>query len=329
MKYKKKSISKLGENKMKRTFLLGAVAAIVALPVTSALAEWKPSGPITLNIGFKAGGGTDTQARLIGEELSKKKGWKFIYKNVTGKGGANLARTMKGGAKDGLTIGMAVDMTFTYTPLLSSKLGYTIDDFDYVISTAPTQMGLAVRKDSGWKTIDDVVKAAKSKKLKFSIMSPRLGDAAYLISKKYGVKFNRVKAKGGRGVLNGLMAKDVDLGFIAGIHVKAVAAGDLINVASAEPARLRMSPDVPTLRELGIPYDFGITFVVFVPKGTDPAAQKAIAAAFKEVLSDEKSKARAFVMKAFGIPPLQTGADLAKHMVENLAASKKVLASIK
>lgn len=220
---------------MKRFLALGAVSALAAVSATSASAEWKPSGPITLNIGFKAGGGTDTQARLIGEELSKKKGWKFIYKNVTGKGGANLARTMKGGPKDGLTVGMAVDTTFTYTPLLSSKLGYTMGDFDYVISTAPTQMGLAVRKDSGWKTMDDVVKAAKSKKLKFAIMSPRLGDAAYLISQKFGVKFNRVKAKGGRGVLNGLMAKDVDLGFIAGIHVKAVKAGDLLNVSGKYP----------------------------------------------------------------------------------------------
>ena len=280
---------------MKRFLLLGAVSALGAVAATSASAEWKPSGPITINIGFKAGGGTDTQARLIGEELSKLKGWKFIYKNVAGKGGSNLARTLKGGPTDGHTLGMAVDMTVAYNPLLSKKIGYSHEDFDYVISTAPTQMGLAVRADSGWRTLDDVIKAAKARPLKFAIMSPRLGDAAYLISKKYGVKFNRVKAKGGRGVLNGLMAKDVDLGFIAGIHVKAVKSGDLINVASAQADRLRMSPDVPTMKELGIPYDFGVTFIVMAPKGTNPEAQKAIAAAFKQVLSDDKSKARQFV----------------------------------
>ena len=85
--------------------------------------------------------------------------------------------------------------------------------------------------------------------------------------------FNQIKVKGGRGVLNSLMAKDVDIGFIAGIHVKAVKAGDLVNLASAEAGRLGMSPNAPTLRELGIPYDFGATFVVFAPKGTDKAAQ--------------------------------------------------------
>jgi tripartite-type tricarboxylate transporter receptor subunit TctC len=292
------------------------------------MAEWKPSGPITLNIGFKAGGGTDTQARLIGEELSKKIGWKFIFKNVAGKGGANLARTMKGGAKDGLTVGMAVTSTFSYTPLISKNLGYSAEDFDYIISTAPTQMGLVVRKDSGWKTMDDLVAAAKTKKLKMAIMSPRLGDAAYLISQKYGVKFNNVKAKGGRGVLNGLMAKDVDVGFIAGIHVKGVQAGDLVNLASAEAARLGMSPDAPTLTELGIPYDFGITFVVFAPKGTDPAAQKAIAEAFAGVLKDENSKARAFVKRAFGEPPLKTGETLAKQIKQEIADNQAILKTI-
>jgi tripartite-type tricarboxylate transporter receptor subunit TctC len=147
---------------MKRSVSLGLIAALALVPASHALAEWKPAGPITLNIGFKAGGGTDTQARLIGEELSKKLGWKFIFKNVAGKGGSNLARTLKGGATDGLTIGMAVTSTVAYNPLLSKKIGYSANDFDYIISTAPTQMGLVVRKDSGWKNMADVIAAAKA-----------------------------------------------------------------------------------------------------------------------------------------------------------------------
>ena len=312
---------------MKRLLPLGLLAAVAFVP--SAQAEWKPAGPITLNIGFKAGGGTDTQARLIGEALQAKKGWKFIYKNVTGKGGANLARTLKGGASDGLTLGMAVTSTFTYQPLISKKAGYSSSDFDYIITTAPTQMGLVVRADTGWKTVDDMVSAAKGgKQLKFAIMSPRLADAAYLIGEKYGIKFNNVKARGGRGVLNGLMAKDVDIGFIAGIHVKGVKAGELVNLLSAESSRLTMSPEVPTLKEIGIPYDFGVTFIVFAPKGVPADAKAAIAAAFTEVLSDENSKARKFVQRAFGTPPLQSGADLDKKIGKELADNKKILATI-
>ena len=311
---------------MKRFLPLACLAAVAFVP--AAQAEWKPSGPITLNIGFKAGGGTDTQARLIGEALAAKKGWKFIYKNVAGKGGSNLARTLKGGPTDGLTIGMAVTQTFTYNPLLSKRTGYTADDFDFIISTAPTQMGVVVRSDSGMKTMDDLAKKAKAGTIKFAIMSPRLGDAAYLIQEKYGVKFNQIKVKGGRGVLNSLMAKDVDIGFIAGIQVKAVKAGDLVNLASAEAGRLGMSPKAPTLRELGIPYDFGATFVVFAPKGTDKAAQDALAKAFSEVLSDRSSKASKFVNRAFGPPPLKTGKALADQVAKEIADNTKILATI-
>ncbi len=315
---------------MKRTLFSGLALAVLAVnPVQQAFAEWKPAGPITLNIAFRAGGGTDTQARLIGEALSKKKGWKFIYKNITGKGGANLARAMKGAAADGLTIGMAVTETFTYVPLISKKAGYTSDDFDYIITTAPTQMGLVVRADSGWKTMDDVAKAAQGgKKLKFAAMSPRLADGAYVIGKKYGIKFNTVSARGGRGVLNALMAKDVDLGFIAGIHVKGVKAGQLVNVLSAEGSRLRMSPDVPTMKEVGIPYDFGVKFLVFAPKGIPADARKAYAEAFASVLNDKNSKVRKFVERAFGMPPLQVGAELDKLISDSIADNKKMLASI-
>ena len=64
---------------MKQLMTFGLAAALVPALAGHALAEWKPAGPITLSIGFKAGGGTDTQARLIGEELAAKKGWKFIF----------------------------------------------------------------------------------------------------------------------------------------------------------------------------------------------------------------------------------------------------------
>lgn len=312
---------------MKRAISLGLIATLAFAPGSAALATWQPSGPITLNIGFKEGGGTDTQARLIGAALSKKLGWKFIYKNVVGKGGSKMARLLRGGPTDGLTIGMAVTTTFTFNPLLGKSIGYSADDFDFIISTAPTQTGLVVRKDSGWATLQDVVAAAQNRKMKFGVATPRLGEAARLISKKYGVTFNYIKAKGGRGVLNGLMSKTVDIGFISGIQVKAVAAGKLINVASGEETRLRMSPKVPTLKELGIPYQFGVRFIAFAPKGIDPQARDAIAAAFKGVLGDENSKVRAYVELAFGQPPLATGDVLTKQIADELANNQRVMAA--
>ena len=300
-----------------------------AIVPTSAMADWKPAGPIMLNIGFKAGGSADTQARMIGAELADRKGWKFIYKNVAGKGGASLARTLKDAPSDGLTLGMAVMSTFTYTPLKSKSAGFAVNDFDYLLTTARTQMGLVVRADSGWKNIDDVAKSVKSgRQLKFALMSPRLGDAATLVGKKFGIKFKTLKAKGGRGVLNGLMSKEFDIGFVAGIQVTAVTAGDLINVASAEKRRLPMSPNAPTFAELGLPYDFGSKFLLFAPKGVPDQVNSVITTAFAEVLSDPSSKSRKFITRVFGVPPLDRGESLNRQMLREIEANRRLLAKI-
>ena len=61
---------------------LGGLIAATAHSSTADAAEWKPSGPITVLIGFAAGGGTETQARLIAAELEKRKGWKIIPQNM-------------------------------------------------------------------------------------------------------------------------------------------------------------------------------------------------------------------------------------------------------
>ncbi len=75
---------------------LAVAGALVVMATSGALAEWKPSGPITMMIAFAAGGGADTQARMIAEEPEKRHGWKIIPEQVTGGGGAKLAAKMKG-----------------------------------------------------------------------------------------------------------------------------------------------------------------------------------------------------------------------------------------
>ena len=114
-------------------------------------AAWKPSGPLNLMIAFAAGGGADTQARLIATELETKQGWKIIPQNVTGKGGAVMARKLKTQPNDGLTIGIAVTETFGYNMLAAKKAGYALSDFTFITTTASSQMALVARSDRGWE----------------------------------------------------------------------------------------------------------------------------------------------------------------------------------
>ena len=231
-----------------------ALGIVAATALGAAAEDWKPAGPVKLMIAFAAGGGADTQARLIAEELEATLGWSFIPEQVTGKGGLNLAAAMKSEANDGTVIGMAVTETLGYN-MAASNSGMTPADFTPITTTAGFQMGVVARSDKGWNTMADVVAAAKSgQDIRFGVMSPRLADLAYLLGKAQGVDFNIISVKGGKAVMNGVNAGDMDIGFMAGIQAKGVAAGDLVNLASALKAPLVQTPDAPTFADLGVEF---------------------------------------------------------------------------
>ena len=312
-------------------FAKAAIAAGLAAAITSpATADWKPSGPINLMIAFTAGGGADTQARLIAAELEKRKGWKIVPQNVTGKGGAVMAAKLKSQPNDGLTIGIAVTETFGYNMLAAKKQSYGVDDFTFVTTTAGSQMGLVAKADRGWKTIRDTIAEAKSgKAIKVGAMSQKLADLAYAIEQKFGVRFNVVMFKGGRAVVNAVTAGDIDMGWGAGIQAKAVKAGDLVNLLSGERKRLSLSPDAPTLGELGIPFEAGASFLIAAPKGIPDDARKGIANGIAEVLNDKSTKAAQFVQRAFGGPKLISGNALDEMIASGIADSKELIAATK
>ncbi|MCP4199746.1 MAG: tripartite tricarboxylate transporter substrate-binding protein, partial [Proteobacteria bacterium] len=117
------------DNKPFSWIVLLTVALILGTLGSSAAADWKPSGPIKMMIAFRAGGGADTQARLIAEELQKRHGWKIIPTQVTGKGGINLARALAKSPNDGTVIGITVTETFGYNLVVSKKSGLKLSDF--------------------------------------------------------------------------------------------------------------------------------------------------------------------------------------------------------
>jgi tripartite-type tricarboxylate transporter receptor subunit TctC len=146
-------------------------------------------------------------------------------------------------------------------------------------------------------------------------MSPKLADLAYLLGKAQGIDFNIVSVKGGKAVMNGVMAGDMDLGFMAGIQAKGVAAGDLVELASGLSKPLKNTPDAPTLADLGVEFNADGYFTFFGPGGMPAEARDAIAAAITEVVTTNGMKSNAMVTKAFGAPDVVTG-DALQALVE-------------
>lgn len=315
---------------MKKILLSTAVAAATFLgTATGAMADWKPNGPIKLMIAFAAGGGADTIARAVGDELQKRHGWEVQPQQVTGGGGLKLAAAMKGEPNDGTTIGMAVTETYGYNMVANPGAGVSLNDVTPLTTVAGFQMGIVSKADKGWKTIDDVFAAAKAgETIRFGTMSPKLSDLAFLLSEANGVEFNIVEVKGGKAVMNGVNAGDMDLGFMAGIQAKGVAAGDLVNLASALTMPLVQTPDAPLIGERGVPFGADGYFLFAAPAGLNAEARTALTNAIIEIVQDDTTKAGGIIKKAFGGAAVISGADaealLAKDVKDAAALIKAV-----
>lgn len=301
-------------------------AALAAAAATANASDWIPPGPIKMLIGFHAGGGADTQARFIAEELEKRHGWVVIPKQVTGKGGLNLAAALKSAPADGTVIGIAVTETFGYNMAAAPNAGMTPTDFTGLTTTAGFQMGVVSLREKGWSTIEDAFAEAEGgAQLRFGVMSPRLADIAYLLGKANGVAFNIVEVRGGRAVLDGVNAGDLDLGFMAGIQSNGVAAGDLVNLASALSEPLKQTPEAPTFADLGMSFNSDGQFVFVAPAGLPGDVQKALASAISDVVSDPETEAGQLIAKAFGGPVVVTGDALQAQMAADYVAARELL----
>jgi|TARA_B110000467_G_C18319946_1_gene484403 tripartite-type tricarboxylate transporter receptor subunit TctC len=286
---------------MKNIIKIGIAAlGLLAIASGSFASGWNPPGPIKLLIAFKAGGGADTQARMIAEELETKLGWKFIPQQVTGKGGVNMLKALSEMPNDGTAIGMAVTEALGYN-LAVANAGLEASDFTGLSTTAGFQLAIVGRSSDGYKTMHDVIAAAKAgKEIRLATMSPRLSDIVFLMEEANGVKFNVVAYKGGKAALDAINAGDVDVGFVAGPQAKGVAAGDLVELASALSKPLTATPDAPLLSDLGVPFN-GDGYFVFVGPGGMPAeAQLALGNAVASVVTDQEAKITKIINKVFG-----------------------------
>lgn len=311
---------------MQRLFAGLLAIGLIAGP---AHAEWQPKGPIKLWIGFGAGGGTDTQGRALAEQIEKVRGWRVIPENKAGAGGAVMAAQLKNAPADGQTIGFAITSTVDFAPITNKNL--SIDDFTYITTTAGSQAGIIARKDSGWKTLDDLVAAAKSgKKIVWANYGAKTAAASEAIAKKFGIEVNQLAAKGGKGAMNALVAKDANVAWSGGAHRALVAAGELVILASAEEQPLAQAPKGKTMKDYGMDLVLGSPFLIFGPKGIPTEARDAIAKVVQEILSDPEQKVSKYIAKRYPPGPvLISGSKLDEKLRSNLEANKKLLSALK
>ena len=281
--------------RMARAACLALVALLCALPGVDAAsaqgaAQGFPVKPITLIVPWPAGGPTDLALRAIAERAGKELGQQVVVDNKSGASGtlgpAAMAAT---GKADGYTISQ-MPIPIVRLPMMQKASWDVQKDFTYIIHLTGYVFGISVRGDSPHKTWADVVKAAKDAPGKITYATPGSGTSLHIgmeqIAHHAGIKLVQVPFKGASEALTALIGGHTQL-MAAGTGMQgAIDAGQVRVLAIWAEKRSKRLPQVPTLRDLGMPFVFDSPFGIAGPKGMDPAVVKRLHDAFKIALED-------------------------------------------
>src|ERR1043166_8960620 len=254
----------------RRTVLPGAAALPFAAP--RARAQSWPSGPIRLIIPFPPGGSTDALARLVQTGLQQRLGVNVIIENKAGASGAAGTTTVAKSPADGNTWLFVFD-THSVNPYLMNLQYDTEKDLDPVMLVATAPYLLAVNTKHDFKTLADVVAAAKAKPDGLSYASVGSGSIGHLfmvlLQKKAGVKLTHVPYRGGGPAMNDALGGHVDfiIGSVA-LVTPQLGSGKLRPIVQTGEKRVSALPDVPTVAESLAGLTGYTWWGVFAPAGT-------------------------------------------------------------
>lgn len=309
--------------------LAGAFVALT-LAVSGAAAQDYPNRPVTLIIPWTAGGPTDIVLRAFAEAAQKHLGQPIIVENKAGGGGSIGPAQMAATAKpDGYTISQMPDGV--YRMQITQKTTYDAQsDFTYIIALTGYAYGVTVPAESQFKTWQDMVAYAKQNPGKLNFGSPGAASTPHIgmerIQKQLGIKLVHVPFKGAAEVNVAVAGGHVMVG-ATGTSAKVLAdAGKLRFLNIWTPERLKTLPDVPTLREVGIPFSVEGPIGLAGPKGMDPKAVTILHDAFKKALDDPKVQQTLAKMDL--VPAYKSGPEYKKYLAEAMSVERRILTDL-
>ncbi|MBX3665928.1 MAG: tripartite tricarboxylate transporter substrate binding protein [Burkholderiales bacterium] len=257
------------------SLIAGAVAATMVLPAqaASAAAEWKPTKPIRMLVGFAPGGGTDTTARAMGNKLSELLGQQVIIDNRPGASGNIATEIAANSAPDGYTVLMGTIAALAINPALYKKLGFDpLKDVTPVTQAVDSTNILVVHPSVPAKSVAELVTLGKSKPLNGG--SSGVGGAGHLALELFnlqtGTKIVHVPYKGGGPSIIDLVAGNIHLIFAtAASAVPHIKAGKLRALGVTTAKRSALVPELPTINEAGVKgFDANNWYGILVPAKT-------------------------------------------------------------
>ena len=239
--------------------------------------ESYPDRPVRVVVPYPAGGGTDTLARLVADQLSRRWGQPIIVENVGGAAGNIGAAEVARAKPDGYTLLLASPGPIATNGFLYKEMGYDPARWIPIALLATGPYVLVVRKSLQASTLADLVARAKADPGKITSATPGIGSVGHLSTVQLEmlaeIKTMQIPYRGLSQAINDIIAEHVDMMFDTPTTSLALHRdGKVKIVAVGTTDRVRELPDIPTIAESGLPGYRAVTWYAMVAPPHTPAA---------------------------------------------------------
>ncbi|SFM69315.1 tripartite tricarboxylate transporter substrate binding protein [Variovorax sp. OV329] len=316
---------------IKRQFLHAlAIAGAVLVPGLSQAQEAWPAKPIRLVVPFPPGGGTDLVARALGQKLGERLKQPVVIDNKPGASTIIGTDAVAKAAPDGYTLLLSGSTSFSVNPALRAKLPYDpLRDLAPVAIVARTPLVLVVASGAPWKSVDQLVAAAKARPQGIRYATFGAGSGPHLAGELFalaaGVKLQDVPYKGSAqatlAVMSGEIEVDIDTVATVAPHIKA---GKLRALGIVGAGRSSLLPEVKTLAEQQLPEaTFDAWYGFAAPAKTPAPVVERLSRELTAVMADPALQAQ---LRAQGMEPVAIGAAGFRTQMEGEIARYRALA---
>jgi tripartite-type tricarboxylate transporter receptor subunit TctC len=277
-----------------RRLLLAAPALLLPLAARAAF----PDRPVRIVVPFAAGTSSDLQARMIGERMAPALGQPVVVENRAGAGGTVGADAVAKSAPDGHTLLLGSNGPLTNAPVLQARLAYDpAKDFAAIAMISRSPVTLSVRADSPWRSVADVLAAARARPGAISIGSSGQGSATHFLIEQMmvaaGIRLTHVPYRGSSMSVPDVVAGNIPLVMAEISTVLPLFRGGQVRILALSSAgRMAVAPDAPTLIESGLDLTGGSWAGLVAAAGTPAPVVATLAAAVRRGLADPAYRAR-------------------------------------
>jgi tripartite-type tricarboxylate transporter receptor subunit TctC len=255
-----------------------------------------PSKPIKIYVPFNAGSGADSSSRFYGDLLSKMFGQQVLVENKPGGSGVLAVQATKQAPADGHTILMGSNSPAVVNAIMVKNLPYDpFKDLRPLYGVSMTPVAFAVKADSPYKTIGDLVAAAKkaNRPLQLGNYSAGYQLVAAWLGTASGLPVTHIPYKGGAQMLTDVVGGQLEAGVIDfGGTIELMKGGRLRVLAITGDKRDAKYPDIPTMKESGFPeFETWVWSAFFMRADTPDEVVDKLAAALHKAMTSPEGRA--------------------------------------